>query len=65
MWDAATKAAEQQAEEENASVLEEPMVSTAQEAFQGPPPGAYKKVIGSRVMKTRDGRVRIHFEFSR
>ena len=34
MWDAATKAAEQQAEEENASVLEEPMVSTAQEAFQ-------------------------------
>ena len=49
-------AAEQQAEMENASVLEEPMVSTQQEAFQAPPAGAYKKVLGMRVMRTRDGR---------
>ena len=49
-------AAEQQAEQENLSVLEEPMVSTQQEAFQAPPSGAYKKVIGMRVMRTRDGR---------
>lgn len=56
MWEMATAAAEQQAEEENRNVLEEPLVSTAQEAFQAPPSGAYKKVIGARVMKTRDGR---------
>lgn len=56
MWELATRAAEQQAEEENRNVLEEPISSTAQEAFQAPPPGAYKKVIGARVMKTRDGK---------
>ena len=56
MWEQAVMAAEQQAEEENLSVLEEPLTSTAQEAFQHPPSGAYKKVLGMRVMKTRDGR---------
>jgi len=56
MWELATRAAEQQAEEENRNVLEEPISSTTQEAYQAPPPGAYKKSIGSRVMKTRDGR---------
>merc|ERR1719506_1654297 len=56
MWEAATQAAEAQAEEENRNVLKDPLVSTQQEAFQGPPAGAYKKPIGARVMKTRDGR---------
>lgn len=56
MWDLAAKDAEEQAEAENRGVLEEPLVSTAQEAFQAPPPGAYKKPLGARVMKTRDGR---------
>jgi len=56
MWEAATADAEQQADEENRNVLQEPLVSTAQEAYQAPPAGAYKKSIGSRVMKTRDGR---------
>lgn len=56
MWDLASKAAEEQAEQENQNILDEPLVSTQQEAFQAPPPGAYKKVIGSRVMRTRDGR---------
>lgn len=56
MWELATRDAEQQAESENRGVLEEPLVSTTQEAYQAPPGGAYKKPIGARVMKTRDGR---------
>lgn len=56
MWDLAAKNAEEQAEQENQNILDEPLVSTQQESFQAPPPGAYKKEIGSRVMRTRDGR---------
>lgn len=56
MWEVAAKAAEAQAEQEHKNVLEEPMSSTAQEAFQAPPPGAYTKPIGQRVMKTRNAR---------
>jgi len=56
MWDLAKQSAEQQAEQENQNILDEPIVSTTQEAYQAPPPGAYKKPIGQRVMRTRDGR---------
>jgi hypothetical protein len=56
MWDLAKKSAEEQAEQENQNILDEPLVSTTQEAYQAPPPAAYTKPLGKRVMRTRDGR---------